>query len=49
VTDAFKPDQVPGASGPLGGGGIVSAGTDASPAAPAVVHGGIDNSLGGLY
>lgn len=51
VTDAFKPDQVPGASGPLGGaGGLVSAGADGSAGGPApAVHGGIDNSLGGLY
>ncbi len=52
VTDAFKPDQVPGASGPLGG-GVVSQATapDGSTpaAAPAAAHGGIDMSLGGLY
>lgn len=51
VTDAFKPDQVPGASGPLGSEGAVAAAPSAdgsSPPAP-VMHGGIDNSLGGLY
>jgi penicillin-binding protein 1A len=49
VTDAFKADQVPGASAPLGM-GLASApsGDGSAPAAP-VVHGGIDNSLGGLY
>jgi penicillin-binding protein 1A len=46
VTDAFKPDQVPGASRSLG--------AQAGSAAPAdgtetVRHGGIDSSLGGLY
>ena len=54
VTDAFKPDQVPGASHPLGGdvaagagipaaGGATPAGTSQS------VGGGVDTSLGGLY
>jgi penicillin-binding protein 1A len=52
VTDAFKPDQVPGASHPIGGvvasdampqDGATSAGT--TPA----VHGGVDSSMGGLY
>jgi penicillin-binding protein 1A len=51
VTDAFKPGQVPGASGPIGGGlpGAVSdeASAQAVPAGP--VHGGVDNSMGGLY
>jgi penicillin-binding protein 1A len=52
VTDAFKPDQVPGASHPIGG----AVATDAAPAdgtAPAgttqAVHGGVDSSMGGLY
>jgi penicillin-binding protein 1A len=49
VTDAFKPDQVPGASGPLGGGLPTATTADGSPAPPPIVHGGIDNSLGGLY
>ena len=54
-TDAFKPDQVPGASAPLYGGvvaggpvpgnGPVPASADNAPA----VHGGVDTSLGGLY
>jgi len=50
VTDAFKPDQVPGASGPVGGGGGVSTSTgDGASGPPPVVHGGVDNSMGGLY
>jgi penicillin-binding protein 1A len=49
VTDAFKPDQVPGASGPTGGGGGVAASTDGAAAPPTIVHGGVDNSMGGLY
>ena len=51
VTDAFKPGQVPGASGPTigggGGGGIASGGGDS--AAAGTVHGGVDNTMGGLY
>jgi penicillin-binding protein 1A len=53
VTDAFKPDQVPGASRPIGGGAVAS---DAAPTdgttpagAPQAVHGGVDSSMGGLY
>jgi penicillin-binding protein 1A len=53
VTDAFKPDQVPGASRPIGGGAVAS---DAVPTdgttpagAPQAVHGGVDSSMGGLY
>ena len=53
MTDAFKPDQVPGASRPIGGGAVAS---DAAPAdgttpagAPQAVHGGVDSTLGGLY
>jgi len=49
VTDAFKSDQVPGASGPLGM-GLASAPTaDGMPPPPTIVHGGVDNSMGGLY
>jgi len=48
VTDAFKPDQVPGASGPAGGGGGASAG-DGATAPPPIMHGGVDSSMGGLY
>ncbi len=52
VTDAFKPDQVPGASRPLGG-AVATApdgGDGATPAgAPQGVHGGVDSSLGGIY
>ena len=49
VTDAFKPDQVPGASGPVGGGQASATRADGSPASPSIVHGGVDNSMGGLY
>ncbi len=52
VTDAFKPDQVPGASRPIGG-AVASGGTPASGATQAdttqSVHGGVDSSMGGLY
>ncbi len=48
VTDAFKPDQVPGASGPLGIGLANAPGSD-QPGAPAILHGGVETSLGGLY
>jgi penicillin-binding protein 1A len=44
VTDAFKPDQTPGASTSVGGG---SGGGGASAAAPQA--GGVDTGLGGLY
>ena len=49
VTDAFKDGQVPGASGPIGA--ALSSATTAggSPAPPAIVHGGVDTSIGGLY
>jgi penicillin-binding protein 1A len=43
--DAFKPGQVPGASGPIAG--QVASG-DSSGSAPAQ-HGGVDSSMGGLY
>jgi penicillin-binding protein 1A len=53
VTDAFKPDQVPGASAPIGGGPAMAAAPDvpglAATAAPAPQAGGVDSSLGGLY
>lgn len=53
VTDAFKPDQVPGASAPIGPGqGVVSQaepGGTTPAAAPGVTNSGIDTSLGGLY
>ncbi len=48
VTDAFKPDQTPGASGPVGGGYASAPSADAG-GAPAVAHGGVDSGLGGLY
>ncbi|HEX4172097.1 MAG TPA: PBP1A family penicillin-binding protein [Acetobacteraceae bacterium] len=50
VTDAFKPDQVPGASRPLGG--AVAAGPAADSASPAdsrSTPGGVDSGLGGIY
>jgi penicillin-binding protein 1A len=54
VTDAFKPDQVPGASGPIGGGFEASSAGPTGPAtaddsaAPAP-SGGVDSKMGGLY
>jgi penicillin-binding protein 1A len=49
VTDAFKPDQTPGASAPIGL-GLASGGPDSgAPQPPSIVHGGVDNSMGGLY
>ena len=52
VTDAFKPDQVPGASAPIGnavtaGGATGGGATPADATQPA--SGGIDSGLGGLY
>jgi penicillin-binding protein 1A len=49
VTDAFKPDQIPGASGPTGGAAPGAPAADGSSAPPTIVHGGVDNSMGGLY
>jgi penicillin-binding protein 1A len=49
VTDAFKPDQVPGASGPIGMGLAAAPSADGAPSSTPVVHGGVDNSMGGLY
>jgi penicillin-binding protein 1A len=53
VTDAFKPDQVPGASGPVGGGSDTSggsaAGATADDSAGPAPSGGVDSRLGGLY
>ena len=48
VTDAFKADQIPGASAPVGM-GIASAPLPDGTSVPTVVHGGIDSSMGGLY
>jgi penicillin-binding protein 1A len=48
VTDAFKPDQTPGASSPLGM-GLASAPTGDQQGATATIHGGVDAGLGGLY
>jgi penicillin-binding protein 1A len=49
VTDAFKADQIPGASGPIGVGIASAPSADGTPAPPPIVHGGVDNSMGGLY
>lgn len=52
VTDAFKPDQTPGASGPLNGDGTwgsASADTSSAPSVPATHAAGVDTGLGGLY
>ena len=51
VTDAFKPNQVPGASAALGGasGGGAPIEEGGGSSAPRAVHGGVDNTLGGLY
>jgi penicillin-binding protein 1A len=53
VTDAFKPDQVPGASGPVGGGleagGESNAGATADDSTGPAPSGGVDSRLGGLY
>ncbi len=46
VTDAFKPGQEPGASGPIGG--LPAGASDVSAAAPTVAA-GVDTGLGGLY
>jgi penicillin-binding protein 1A len=52
VTDAFKPEQVPGASHPMGS-GVAAAPTGPDGTTPAgaaqTVHGGVDSSLGGIY
>jgi penicillin-binding protein 1A len=48
VTDAFKPDQVPGASRPIGG-GTVATGVGAAPEGTQAVHGGVDSTMGGIY
>ncbi len=46
VTDAFKPDQVPGASGPVGGLTAAAGGDTGVGSAPAA---GVDSGMGGLY
>ncbi len=46
VTDAFKPDQVPGASGPVAGG---TDSADAGTAGGSGTAAGVDTGLGGLY
>ena len=52
VTDAFKPDQTPGASRPLGAAvATAPAGSDGTTPAAAsqTAHGGVDSRLGGIY
>jgi hypothetical protein len=52
VTDAFKPDQVPGASAPIGAGPVMAASPDAPGTAappPSPQAAGVDSGLGGLY
>jgi len=46
-TDAFKPDQTPGASGPVGGWTASASSDDLSNAN--VPAGGVDSGMGGLY
>jgi penicillin-binding protein 1A len=46
-TDAFKPDQTPGASGPVGGWTASASSDDVSNAN--VPAGGVDSGMGGLY
>jgi penicillin-binding protein 1A len=48
VTDAFKPNQVPGASSGYGGGSQGVAGATAASASGSG-GGGVDTKLGGLY
>jgi penicillin-binding protein 1A len=50
VTDAFKPDQVPGASRPMGGAVAAGPAADGAPAeASKTAPGGVDSGLGGIY
>jgi penicillin-binding protein 1A len=51
VTDAFKPDQVPGASAPTGAPMVAAGSGDAgaAPAAATPAAAGVDSGLGGLY
>jgi penicillin-binding protein 1A len=50
VTDAFKPDQVPGASGPVGDGfGGDTSGATADEGPVPAPSGGVDSRMGGLY
>ena len=48
ITDAFKPEQVPGASGPIGGAPTAAAVPDAAGGPPPQAA-GVDSGLGGLY
>jgi hypothetical protein len=48
--DAFKPDQVPGASGPLGTHPGTTVSSDGGrDVAPPPASGGVDSGMGGLY
>ena len=48
--DAFKPDQVPGASAPLGARPATAVSTDGAPeTARPPASGGVDSGMGGLY
>jgi penicillin-binding protein 1A len=49
VTDAFKPEQVPGVSTPIGGAAQAVADAPDAPAASSPHAGGVDTGLGGLY
>jgi hypothetical protein len=52
VTDAFKPDQIPGSSRPFGAAvAITPGGSDGSTPADASQpgRGGVDSNLGGIY
>jgi penicillin-binding protein 1A len=50
VTDAFKPDQIPGSSRPVGAAVATAPGDGSTPAdASQPVHGGVDSNLGGIY
>jgi len=49
VTDAFKPDQVPGASSPVGVASQYGSGGGTQDSERGTASGGVDTSLGGLY
>ncbi len=49
VTDGFKPDQQPGASGPMGGLPAGAAADTGGTPGPAQASAGVDTGLGGLY
>jgi hypothetical protein len=49
VTDAFKDGQIPGASSSIDMGLASAPSADGTSSQAPMVHGGVDNSLGGLY